>query len=118
MKAALRISTLALACSALAAPALAAQPAAFAACGACHTLDGAAGLGPTLKGVYGRKSGSLKGFAFSPAMKKAGVTWDDSALDKFLTDPQKAVPGNVMPFPGVADAKQRAEIIDFLKTAK
>jgi cytochrome c len=51
-------------------------------------------------------------------MKKAGVTWDDKSLDGFLTDPQKAVPGNVMPFPGVSDAKQRAEIIDFLKTAK
>ena len=96
----------------------AAQPAAFGACAACHSLDGGTSLGPTLKGVYGRKSGSLKGFAFSPAMKKAGVTWDDAALDKFLTDPQKAVPGNVMPFPGVSGASDRKEIIDFLKTAK
>jgi cytochrome c len=117
MKSAFRICAVTIACL-FAGAAGAAPPAAFGACGACHSLDGATGLGPTLKGVYGRKSGSLKGFAFSPAMKKAGVTWDDKSLDGFLTDPQKAVPGNVMPFPGVSDAKQRAEIIDFLKTAK
>ena len=51
-------------------------------------------------------------------MKKSGITWDDKSFDTFLADPQKAVPGNVMPFPGVSDAKQRAEIIDVLKTAK
>jgi len=57
-------------------------------------------------------------FAASAAMEKAGVTWDDKSLDAYIADPQKAIPGNVMPFPGVADAKQRAEIIDYLKTVK
>ncbi|MBV9191667.1 MAG: c-type cytochrome [Betaproteobacteria bacterium] len=115
MKAILGMS---IACGLIALSAQAAQPAAFGACAACHSVDGAPGLGPTLKDVYGRKSGSLKGFTFSPAMKRAGLTWDEQALDKFISDPQKAVPGNVMPFAGVADAKQRAEIISFLKTAK
>ena len=57
-------------------------------------------------------------FAASAAMKKAGVTWDDKSLDAFISDPQKAIPNNVMPFPGVADAKQRAEIVDYLKTVQ
>ena len=51
-------------------------------------------------------------------MKRADVTWVDETLDAFITDPQKSIPGNLMPFPGVADAKQRAEIIAYLKTVK
>ncbi len=119
MKSLIRLSAgLAIACSLVASAAHAAPPASFAACAACHTSDGSNGLGPTAKGLYGRKAGSAKGFTYSAAMKKAGVTWDDKSLDTFITDPQKAIPGNVMPFPGVADAKQRAEIIDYLKTVK
>jgi cytochrome c len=96
----------------------AAPPAAFAACAACHTSDGTNGLGPSIKGVYGRKAGTAKGFTYSAAMKNADVTWDDKALDAFIADPQKSIPGNLMPFPGVADAKQRAEIIEYLKSTK
>lgn len=117
MKPLVRISAgLAIACSLLAGLAQAAPPASFAACAACHTSHGTNGLGPSIKGVYGRKAGAAKGFTYSPAMKKAGVTWDDKSLDAFIADPQKAIPGNLMPFPGVADAKQRAEIVEYLKT--
>jgi cytochrome c len=94
------------------------QPASYAACAACHSADGKNGLGPTLMGVYGRKAGSAAGFRYSPAMKKAATVWDDKSLDSFLADTQKAIPGNVMPFPGVPDAAQRAEIISYLKTVK
>src|SRR6266446_3325951 len=87
----------------LAPAAMAQQPAAFAACGACHSLDGSKGLGPSLKGAFGRK---------------AGTAWDEKSLDAFLADPQKAVPGNTMPFPGVPDAKQRSEVIQYIKTIK
>ena len=119
MKAFLRIcSALALGGSFFATAAHAEPPAAYAACAACHSADGKNGLGPTLKGVYGRKAGSAAGFRYSPAMKKAATVWDDKSLDNFLADAQKAIPGNVMPYPGVPDAAQRAEIIDYLKTVK
>lgn len=84
----------------------------FAPCAACHVNGG---IGPSLKGVYGRKAGSLAGFTYSRAMRNAGLTWDDKALDAFIADPQKAIPGTVMPFSGVPDAKQRAEIIGYLR---
>jgi len=109
---------LAVACGVFVSPARADAPASFAACAACHSADGTNGLGPSLKGVYGRKVGTAAGFRYSSAMKKAGTVWDDRSLDSFLADTQKAIPGNVMPFPGVADEKQRAEIIDYLKTVK
>jgi len=119
MKRLVRISAgLAVLGSMFATSALAQQPAAFAACGACHSLDGSKGLGPSLKGAFGRKAGTASGFTFSPAMRKAGMTWDEKSLDAFLADPQKAVPGNTMPFPGVPDAKQRSEIVQYIKTIK
>jgi cytochrome c len=73
---------------------------------------------PCERASTGRKAGTAKGFTYSTAIKKSGMTWDDKSLDAFIADPQKAIPGNLMPFPGVADAKQRAEIIDYLKTVK
>lgn len=119
MKPILRIFMPLMVLGALAAPpAMAQQPASYAACAACHSADGTPGVGPSLKGAFGRKAGAGSGFAYSPAMKKAGMTWDSKSLDAFLTDPQKAVPGNRMPFPGVSDGKQRAEIIQYMKTIK
>ena len=117
MRSMLRISLAALG-GLLLSTAAAAAPLAFGACAGCHSVDGSAGVGPSLKGTYGRKAGSANGFAYSPAMRKSGKIWDAAALDAFLADPQKAMPGNAMPVPGVADPKSRAEIIDFLKTIK
>src|SRR5262245_43511270 len=89
---------------------------AFQQCAACHAADDANGVGPGLKGLVGRKSGAHEGFRYSRAMKGAGITWDEKSLDAFLADPQKAVPGNQMPFAGLADARQRAELIAYLKS--
>jgi len=91
---------------------------AFAQCAACHSVEGANGLGPSLQGIVGRKSGTFPGFRYSRAMKAAGIAWDEKNLDAYLTEPQKLVPGNLMPFSGVADAKQRADLIAYLKTVK
>ena len=58
-------------------------------CAACHSLDGRATTdGPTLKGVIGRKAGSLDDYRYSAAMKRSDVTWDAATLDAFITDPQ------------------------------
>lgn len=96
----------------------AAGKAVFAQCTACHSADGSNGAGPSLKGVVGRTAGTFEGFRFSRAMKGAGYAWDAKSLDAYLTDPQKALPGNVMPFSGVVDAKQRADLIAYLATLK
>jgi cytochrome c len=90
--------------------------AAFLQCTVCHSIDGSNGTGPTLKGIVGRKSGSVPGFHYSRAMRNAALTWDAASLDRYLKDPQESIPGNVMPFSGVADGAQRAEIIAYLKS--
>jgi cytochrome c len=106
----------------LAAPVIAQDAAAgkelYAQCSVCHSIDGINGIGPSLQGVIGRKAGMFAGFRYSRAMKAANITWDDKPLDDYLADPQKVVPGNVMPFSGLADATQRADVIAYLKTLK
>ena len=90
----------------------------FAQCAACHSIDGSNGVGPSLQGVVGRKVGSSSGFRYSRAMKSAAFSWDTTHLDAYLADPQTALPGNVMPFSGVADTKARADLVAYLQTLR
>jgi cytochrome c len=90
----------------------------YAQCIACHAVSASNGVGPGLLGIIGRKSGTAAGFRYSPAMKRANKTWDAEALDAYVADPQKSVPGNTMPFAGIADARQRADLIAYLATVK
>jgi len=92
---------------------------AFAACAACHgTAKGERKLGPTLFGVVGRKAGSIKAPAPSPALANSGKTWTTAELDAFLASPRKAIPGNRMPYGGMPDPKQRKAVIQYLATLK
>ena len=87
----------------------------FKKCQACHSLDpGKTILGPSLAGIIGRKSGAEPDFNYSPAMKQAALTWDPATLDGYLADPQKIVPGNRMPFPGLKTDHDRKDVIAFL----
>jgi cytochrome c len=82
-------------------------------CTGCHGLDNEK-EGPRLRGVYGRKAGAVSGFEYSDVLSKSGITWDSQTLDKWLTDPAAMVPNNDMPF-RLADAKERAAVIQYLK---
>jgi cytochrome c len=86
----------------------------FAVCAPCHAGDRPSG--PPLAGLIGQPAGSQPGFRYSRAMKGAGFAWTDEKLDAFLADPQTLVPGNLMPFSGIDDAAQRADLIAYLKT--
>ena len=85
-------------------------------CAACHSTDGSTRTGPTLKGIIGRKAGSTAEFHYSRAMKRAAIVWDAATLDAYLSHPQQEIPGNTMPFAGIADAKQRADLVAYLQT--
>ena len=91
---------------------------AFQQCAECHSPGTGDGAGPGLKGVYNRRAGAKDGFAYSPALAKSTVIWTDVALDNFLANPQKAQPGTTMAWPGDDDAKERADLIAYLKTLK
>lgn len=89
----------------------------FETCAACHS-DKPDAIGPTLRGVYGRKSAAVPGFRYSNAMMRANLTWDEANLRDYLKNPQAKVRGNRMPFGGLSDAKDIDDLIAYLKEYK
>ena len=89
----------------------------FAACAACHQ-DKPDALGPSLKGVLGRKSGALEDFRYSNPMKRANLVWDEAALREYIADPQAKVKGNHMPFSGFTNAGDADDVVAYLGTYK
>lgn len=85
----------------------------YQSCQDCHSLD-TNDLGPKHRGVFGRKAGSVLDYNYSTALKNSGLTWTEETLDKWLTDPQKLVPGSRMFF-HLDAAKDRADVIEYLK---
>jgi cytochrome c len=74
--------------------------------------------GPSLAGIWGRRAGGLPSFTrYSAALKSADLVWSDETLDRWLADPAHYIPGNRMTFPGMKDARLRADLIAFLKQA-
>lgn len=90
----------------------------FDMCLACHE---ASGPGPLLNGIFERKMGAVEGFEYSEAFEKANAEakiWTEKALDQFLSAPQTYLPDNKMAFGAVTDAKERKDLIAFLKTLR
>lgn len=88
-------------------------------CAACHSLEegNSSMLGPNLHGVIGRKSGSLPGYVYSPAMKASDITFSAEQLDAFIASPQDVVPKTRMPFSGLKNPKDRAAVICKIKAS-
>jgi cytochrome c len=88
----------------------------FAHCAPCHsTKPGENKFGPSLAGVFGRKSGTEPGYNYSSALKGQNVTWDEANLDGWLQGPGKFVRGTKMIY-SVPDEKDRQDVIAYLKT--
>lgn len=86
-------------------------------CLACHALQYDR-TGPRHCGLLGRKAGSVPGFDYSEVMKRSGIVWNAATLDRFLADPLGTVPGTTMGYAGIADARERADLIAYLGQAK
>jgi len=84
-------------------------------CVACHSIE-YNGVGPAHKGVFNRKAGTQTGYTYSPAVQASTVVWNEVTLNKWLTNPEKFIPGQKMGVM-VPSAQDRADLIAYLKTA-
>jgi len=91
----------------------------FLRCASCHDISSSPSpkIGPNLKGVYGRKVGSLQGYAYSPALQAQSFIWDDQTLNRWLEKPSAVAPGTAMAFVGLPEKADREAIIAYLREA-
>ena len=90
----------------------------FTKCAPCHAIGPGAKnkVGPYLNGILDRPAASVEGFAYSDALKKSGLKWDDANLHKWLENPKALVPGTKMVFPGVKDETERDDLIAYIES--
>ena len=85
-------------------------------CKACHSLEkgGPNRIGPALYGFIGTEAGTREGYEYSAVMRSADFVWTPAALDAWLVQPGRFLPGNRMTFAGVPDRQDRANLIAYL----
>lgn len=89
------------------------------ACAVCHELikvPEQARQGPPLWDIVDRPKAGLPGFEYSAALRKLGGRWSYDDLNSYLADPRSFVPGTKMEFRGIAEPRQRAALIAYLRS--
>ena len=90
----------------------------FLQCRACHSLvaeNEPGKIGPSLYGIIGRSAGASPGFAYSEALAKSGISWTPENLGRWLERPSAFLPDNRMIFIGLADPRDRANVIAYVR---
>ena len=87
-------------------------------CGSCHsfTKGGATMVGPNLYNVVMSTIADTPGYDFSSALKGKKGKWTFDDMNAWLKDPKAYAPGTKMAFAGINSDKQRADVIDYLRT--
>ena len=89
-------------------------------CSICHALGPGPSrkTGPTLSGVFGRRAGAVEGYSYSSTLDGSDIVWDESTIDALFDEgPDHYIPGSKMPMQVIAKASDRADLVQFLKTA-
>jgi cytochrome c len=88
-------------------------------CIECHSVTDMTEkkIGPSLRGLIGRMSGSLEGYEYSDAMKAAGILWSEETLKTYLVAPRKVVPRTKMNFNGLKQPGEVEDIVAYLLEA-
>ena len=85
-------------------------------CWTCHDLAGTVKkVGPSLRGIYGRRSGTAPDASPSAALRAASIVWDDRSLAAFLRNPSGFIPGNAMVAPGIRDPAALSDLLFYLR---
>lgn len=89
-------------------------------CSICHGLDPGSSrkAGPSLHGIFGRIAGSLPGYRYSPILANSSIVWDETSIDAlFDIGPDHYIPGSKMPMQRITKARDRQDLIEFLRQA-
>ncbi len=89
----------------------------FQQCRPCHRIgpDAKNILGPTLNGLFGRRTGSVPGYAYSTANRESGIVWTEATFAQYIRDPRAMIPNTRMIFGGIKDDGQVRDLIAYLK---
>jgi cytochrome c len=89
----------------------------FKKCKACHEVGpGAANrIGPQLNGLEGRKAGTVAGFTYSAANKKANLIWDEANFLAYIKDPQAKIANTKKTFTGLKDEDEAKSLWAYLR---
>ncbi len=89
----------------------------FGQCRACHQVGETAknSIGPVLNGLFGRKSGSVEGYNYTPANRDSGIVWDEASFSEYINDPRARIPGTKMAYAGIKDEVRIKDLIAYLQ---
>ncbi|MDW8314455.1 MAG: hypothetical protein RMK64_05740 [Rhodovarius sp.] len=90
------------------------------ACQACHALtpDAPPMAGPHLHRLFGRRMGSVPGYAYSERLARGDIIWTpETVADLFTRGPDVVTPGTRMPVQTVGNPEDMAALIRFLEVA-
>jgi len=90
----------------------------FRACAGCHALDaeGRHRSGPHLAGLFGRRAGSVPGYAYSDALSGADFVWNQETLTALFRDgPDVMVPGSKMPLQRITSPQALDDLVAYLE---
>jgi cytochrome c len=89
-------------------------------CSICHALTPPPSrkAGPTLHGIFGRRAGTLPGYAYSDTLDGADIIWSEQTIDAlFDLGPDHYIPGSKMPMQRITAPEDRQDMIDYLRRA-
>ncbi|MEL7539092.1 MAG: c-type cytochrome [Pseudomonadota bacterium] len=88
----------------------------FRQCVVCHAIEPGVtiGQGPSLNGVWGRASAAVPGFAYSSALAAADIKWSVRAMDAWVAQPLRLVPGSQMSFGGLHAKRDRNDLLAYM----
>ena len=99
---------------------LAAGEQSFRKCFPCHSVgeDARNKVGPVLNGLDGRTSGTVEGYNYSDANKKAEIAWNEQSFKDYIQNPMAKVPGTKMAFAGIKNETEIANLWAYLAQFK
>lgn len=89
-------------------------------CTVCHSFDkgGKVVFGPNLFGIAGKPAAAVEGYRYSKALKNSGLIWTEKNVIAFMSNPEQFVKGTTARFPGLKSAKDKADIVAYIKSLK